>query len=60
MVPSIGPKSASSIKTVLNIAVNIGVIYSNDSFGEMMQVMKQFGVTIPVLRYNFRFETEPH
>jgi len=47
------PKLSSSDKSVLDIAVNLAVLYFNDGFFGIMQVMKQMGISIRLSCYNF-------
>jgi len=47
------PKSSSSGKSVLDIAVNLAVLYFNDGFFGIMQVIKQMGISIGLNCYNF-------
>ncbi|XP_025271326.1 uncharacterized protein LOC112639965 [Camponotus floridanus] len=53
LVWSMAPKSSSSSKSVLDIAVNLAVLYFNDGFFGIMQVMKQMGILIGLSCYNF-------
>jgi len=53
LVWSMAPKSISSGKSVLDIAVNLAVVYFNDGFFGIMQVMKQMGISIGLSCYNF-------
>jgi len=56
LVWSMAPKSSSSGKSVLDIAVNLAVLYFNDGFFGIMQVMKQMGISIGLSCYNFCLE----
>lgn len=53
LVWSMAPKSISSGKTVLDIAVYLAVIVLNDALFSVMQVMKQLSITIGQNCYNF-------
>lgn len=53
LVWSMAPKSSSSGKSVLDIVVNLAVLYFNDGFFGIMQVMKQMGISIGLSCYNF-------
>lgn len=53
MVWSMAPKTVSGGKSVLDIAVNLAVIYFNDGYKGIMQVMSQLGITIGFQCYNF-------
>lgn len=58
LVWSMAPKTVSSGKTVLDIAVDLAVIYFNDRFTGIMQVMKQLGIIIGLNCYNFCCEAD--
>lgn len=58
LVWSMAPKSISSGKTVLDIAVDLAVIVFNDGLFSVMQVMKQLGITIGQNCYNFCLEAD--
>lgn len=58
MVWSMAPKSVSSGKSVLDIVTNLAVIYFNDGYNGIMQVMKVLGITIGLNCYNFCSEAD--
>lgn len=58
MVWSMAPKAVSSGKIVLDIAVGLAVIYFNDGYNGIMQVMNQLGITIGLNCYNFCSEAD--
>jgi len=47
------PKSVSSGKVVLNIAINIAVCVYNDGLSSIMRIMEVLGMTIGPNCYNF-------
>lgn len=53
LVWSMAPKNISSGKTVLDIAAYLAVIFFNDGYFGIMQVMKLLGITIGLNCYNF-------
>lgn len=53
LVWSFAPKSVSSGKAILDIAVNLAVLAFNDGFVGIMQVMRTLGITIGLNCYNF-------
>lgn len=58
MVWSMAPKAVSNGKIVLDIAVGLAVIYFNDGYNGIMQVMNQLGITIGLNCYNFCSEAD--
>jgi len=50
---SMAPKSVSSGKVVLNIAINIAVCVYNDGLSSIMRIMEVLGMTIGLNCYNF-------
>lgn len=58
MVWSMAPKAVSSGKIVLDIAVGLVVIYFNDGYNGIMQVMNQLGITIGLNCYNYCSEAD--
>jgi len=58
MVWSMAPKTISSGRKVLEIAVNLAVLYFNDGYKSIMFAMKQLGFTIGLQCYNFCTEVD--